>query len=208
MPSVFGREAFYSYGARGQEILQERLQRVRKISKRLRKHWYFFGSLGVIGILGSIGIHYTSPMRLLLQKVSQASVSVDTKEIARISQGYLLFLGVMAGDTEEQAKWLAEKVSKLRLWDSSEGKINDRSLFDIGGSALVVSQFTLAGNTEKGNRPDYTAAAHPIVAEPLYERFCQFLREAGVGDVQNGKFGAAMQVDLTNEGPVTLVLER
>ncbi len=147
-------------------------------------------------------------MRLLLQKVSQASVAVDTKEIARIGEGYLLFLGVMAGDTDEQAKWLAEKVSKLRLWDSPEGKINDRSLVDIGGSALAVSQFTLAGNTEKGNRPDYTAAAHPAVAEPLYERFCYFLSEAGVHDVQTGKFGAMMQVQLTNEGPVTLVMER
>jgi D-tyrosyl-tRNA(Tyr) deacylase len=147
-------------------------------------------------------------MRLLLQKVSQASVTVDTKEIARISKGYLLFIGVMAGDTEEQAKWLAEKVSKLRLWDSPEGKINDRSIVDVCGSALVVSQFTLAGNTEKGNRPDYTKAAHPVVAEPLYERFCQYLREAGVREVQTGKFGAMMQVELVNEGPVTLVMER
>ena len=172
------------------------------------------GTVSIVGTVSSYSTYLTHrthltflPMRLLLQKVSQASVSTDTKEIARISQGYLLFLGVMAGDTEEQAKWLAEKVSKLRLWDS-EGKINDRSLFDIGGSALVVSQFTLAGNTEKGNRPDYTKAAHPIVAEPLYERFCQFLREAGVGDVQTGKFGAMMQVELVNEGPVTLVMER
>lgn len=147
-------------------------------------------------------------MRLLLQKVSQASVTIGGQEFSRIAEGYLLFLGVMEGDTETQALWLAEKISKLRLWDSLDGKINDRSLIDVGGSALVVSQFTLAGDTEKGNRPAYTAAARPEIAEPIYEKFCQYLKEAGVKEVQTGKFGAMMQVKLINEGPVTLMLER
>lgn len=158
-------------------------------------------------------------MRLLLQKVSQASVSVDDQEVASIGPGYVLFLGVMEGDTEGQAEWLAQKVAKLRLWESPggppdphgivrAGKINDRSLLDLGGSALVVSQFTLAGNAEQGNRPDYTAAARPEVAKPLYERFIALLRSAGVQNVSHGSFGAMMQVSLVNDGPVTLMMER
>jgi D-tyrosyl-tRNA(Tyr) deacylase len=158
-------------------------------------------------------------MRLLLQKVSQASVSVDGQDIASIGKGYLLFLGIMNGDTREQAEWLCKKVAKLRLWDSSDGPpdlsgivragtINDRSLLEVGGSVLVVSQFTLAGSTEKGNRPDYTSAARPEIAEPLYETFVASLRLAGIKDVRTGRFGAMMEVALINDGPVTLMLER
>ncbi len=104
--------------------------------------------------------------------------------------------------------WLAEKIVKLRLFEGSGDKINDKSLIDIGGGVLVVSQFTLAGNTEKGNRPDYTAAARPAIARPLYEFFIEALRNAGVAEIAMGSFGAAMEVALTNDGPVTVLLER
>lgn len=147
-------------------------------------------------------------MRLLLQRVRSASVSVDEKVIGQIKQGYLLFLGVMEGDTREQADWLAEKVTKLRLFEGTDGKINDLSLLDIGGGALVISQFTLAGDTKKGSRPDYTAAAKPDVAKPLYEHFIKALRSQGVTRVEAGEFGAYMMVTLENDGPVTLILER
>lgn len=147
-------------------------------------------------------------MRLLLQKVSQASVSVDKKIIGSIGQGLLLFLGVMEGDRKEQADALAEKVIRLRLWPGEDGTINDRSLLDCGGALLVVSQFTLAGRTEKGNRPDYTGAAPREVAEELYEYFVERLKALGVSKVETGAFGAMMQVSLVNEGPVTLLLEK
>ncbi|TSC58356.1 MAG: D-tyrosyl-tRNA(Tyr) deacylase [Candidatus Peregrinibacteria bacterium Greene0416_19] len=146
-------------------------------------------------------------MKVLLQRVSSASVSIDGQTIGSVGQGYLLFLGVMEGDTEAQAQWLAEKVTKLRLFDSPDGKVNDRSILGVGGDILGVSQFTLAGDVGKGNRPDYTAAAKPSVAEPLYERFMQSLRGLGVARVETGRFGAHMRVELVNDGPVTLLLE-
>jgi len=147
-------------------------------------------------------------MRLLLQKVTQAKVSVDNSIIGEIGQGYLLFLGVMEGDCEEQAQKLVDKVINVRLFPSEDGKINDRSLLDVGGEALVVSQFTLAGRLEKRNRPDYTKAADPKEAEKLYEYFIEQLKDRGVGKVEGGRFGAYMKVDLTNDGPVTLWIER
>ena len=147
-------------------------------------------------------------MRLLLQKVSSSSVTVDGKIIGQIGDGYLLFLGVLEGDAAEQARSLAEKVVKLRLFPSDEGKINDRSLLDVGGEALVVSQFTLAGQFKKGNRPDYTQAASPEEAKKLYEQFVEELKTLGVTKVETGEFGAMMEVELVNEGPVTLLLER
>lgn len=147
-------------------------------------------------------------MRILLQRVASASVTVDDKTVGSIRRGYLLFLGVMQGDTDAQAEWLAEKVTKLRLFDGDDGTINDRSLLDIGGDSLVVSQFTLAGKTEKGNRPDYTGAAKPDDAKKLYASFVAHLRSLGVTKVETGVFGAHMTVALVNDGPVTLVLER
>lgn len=147
-------------------------------------------------------------MRVLLQKVASASVSVDGAVIASIGRGYLLFLGVMKGDTDEQCDWLAKKVSAVRLFDGEDGTINDRSLLDGAGSVLVVSQFTLAGRTEKGNRPDYTGAEVPDMARILYIRFIEELRAVGVAHVEAGTFGAHMQVTLVNDGPVTLLLER
>ena len=153
-------------------------------------------------------VGYTVPMRILLQRVSRASVSVDRHDIGSIGRGYLLFLGVMQGDTQEQASWLAHKIASLRLFDGEDGKVNDRNLLDIGGEALVVSQFTLAGDFAKGNRPDYTAAADPANAIPLYEYFIDALRREGIGKVACGSFGAMMEVSLVNDGPVTLWLER
>jgi D-tyrosyl-tRNA(Tyr) deacylase len=147
-------------------------------------------------------------MRVLLQRVSLASVSREGKEIAAIKQGYLLFLCVMQGDSEEEAQWLAGKVSKLRLYPGQDGTVNMRSIVDVSGEALVLSQFTLAARTEKGNRPDYTKASPPDTAEKLYKIFIQALREAGIRSVKQGVFGAMMQVHLTNDGPVTLLLEK
>jgi len=159
-------------------------------------------------LFGSRVFDILAPMRLLLQKVSEASVSVDDQTVGQIGPGYLLFLGVMGGDTSAQAQLLAEKVTKLRLWPGEDGKINDRSLLDVGGDLLIISQFTLAGRLEKGNRPDYTQAAAPEEAEKLYEYFVEKLSELGVSRVEMGKFGAMMQVSLVNDGPVTLMLER
>jgi len=147
-------------------------------------------------------------MRLVLQRVSEASVSVDGAVVGRIGSGYLILLCVMKGDTSLQAQWLAEKICKLRLYDGPNGKVNDRSILDSKGEMLVVSQFTLAGDVAKGSRPDYTAAAGPEEAKILYEYFMKKLRELGAGKVEAGVFGAEMSVQLTNDGPVTLVIEK
>lgn len=147
-------------------------------------------------------------MRIILQRVTRAAVTVEGEETGVIGQGYLLLLGVMEGDTGAEARWLAEKIVRLRLFDGPEGKINDRSILETGGGVLVVSQFTLAADIRKGNRPDYTAAAGPDAAKELYEQFLADLRGLGVKEVATGRFGARMEVDLTNDGPVTLILER
>ena len=147
-------------------------------------------------------------MRVLLQRVSQASVSVDGQVIGQIGRGHLVYLGVMAGDSEESLEWLTNKVCNIRLFEGDDGKINDRSVLDIDGEVLVISQFTLAGKLEKGNRPDFTGAADPGGAEKLYTKFIQKLLDNGLKNVQTGQFGAFMQVESSNEGPCTLLLER
>jgi D-aminoacyl-tRNA deacylase len=147
-------------------------------------------------------------MKVVLQKVSQAKVSVDGITIGSIGEGYVLLTGILTGDTEENIRSMAQKIAAVRLFPGEDGKINDRSLLQIGGGALVISQFTLAGKLEKGNRPDYTAAAEPKEAERLYELFIQCLRDEGVKWVEHGKFRSIMSVSLTNEGPVTLVIDR
>jgi len=147
-------------------------------------------------------------MRLVLQRVTEASVTVEQRLVGSIGKGYMILLCVMKGDTSLQAQWLAEKIVKLRLFDSPEGKVNDRSLLDIGGEILVVSQFTLAGDIAKGNRPDYTAAAGPEEAKILYDYFLKKLQELQVRRVAGGEFGAMMEVKIANDGPVTLVLEK
>jgi D-tyrosyl-tRNA(Tyr) deacylase len=145
-------------------------------------------------------------MRVLLQRVSKASVTVGGEVVGAIGQGYVALVGVGHGDGEEQAQWLAQKVAGLRVFEDAEGKFN-LSILDVGGSALVVSQFTLYADARKGRRPAFVDAAPPEVAEPLVERFAALLREAGV-PVEMGVFGAHMLVEIHNDGPVTIWLER
>jgi len=145
-------------------------------------------------------------MRLLLQRVSRAEVRVGERVTGRVARGYLLLVGFTHEDREEQLVWMAEKVVGLRLFADAEDKMN-LSLADVGGGLLVVSQFTLYGDAAKGRRPSFIGAARPEVAIPLYERFLALLRERGV-PVESGEFGAMMDVELVNDGPVTLWLER
>lgn len=146
-------------------------------------------------------------MKALLQRVKRASVSVDEKTIGSCTQGYMILLGVEAGDTEEDADVLAQKIGKLRVFNDEHGKMN-RSILDVGGSALVVSQFTLCADYRHGNRPNYLEAARPEIAQPLYLHFVSQLRLIlGNDKVQTGVFGADMCVDLSNDGPVTIMLE-
>ena len=144
-------------------------------------------------------------MRLVVQRVAQASVSVGGTVHGRCERGLLVLLGIAIGDSEEDALRLAGRVARLRVFENEDGRF-DRSLVDIGGSALVVSQFTLIADTTKGNRPSFAAAAPPEVAEPLYLRFCRALTAEGVA-VETGVFGARMAVALVNDGPVTILLE-
>ena len=145
-------------------------------------------------------------MRVVLQRVSRGCVSVDGVTIAEIGQGLVILVGVGPRDGEEQANYLAEKIANLRIFDDDQGKIN-RSLLEVGGAALVVSQFTLYADTRKGRRPSFTDAALPEVARPLVERFAELLRLQGV-PAQTGEFGAHMQVEILNNGPVTIWMER
>src|SRR5512140_3222028 len=145
-------------------------------------------------------------MRALLQRVSKASVTVDEQTISSIGNGLLILLGVGHGDGEEQAKFLAEKIANLRVFEDEQGKTN-LSILDVKGEAIVVSQFTLYADTRKGRRPSFTDAALPDVAEPLVDRFAELLRGQGITTGQ-GVFGAHMQVEIHNDGPVTIWLER
>ena len=144
-------------------------------------------------------------MRAVCQRVSEARVTVEGADVARIDRGLVVLLGVARGDTAAQAARLAAKIARLRIFADEDGKF-DRSLLDTGGSALVVSQFTLLGDTRKGNRPSFTDAAPPDEAEPLYEHLCAALRDLRV-PVETGVFGARMAVALVNDGPVTIILE-
>ena len=144
-------------------------------------------------------------MRIVAQRVSRASVSVDGESVASIGRGLLLLVGVADGDGEEEARRLAAKCVELRVFSDAEGKFN-LSLLDVGGEALVVSQFTLLADTRRGRRPSFVGAAPPEVAQPLVEAFAAAMREAGV-PTQTGRFGAKMTVELVNEGPVTIVLD-
>ncbi|HJR34744.1 MAG TPA: D-aminoacyl-tRNA deacylase [Gemmatimonadales bacterium] len=145
-------------------------------------------------------------MRVVLQRVSRASVTIEERRVGQIAQGFLLLAGFTHSDTPEQAVWMAEKVAGLRIFSDAEGKMN-LALAEVGGAVLVVSQFTLYGDSAKGRRPSFIDAARPEQAIPLYERFCAELRGRGLR-VETGEFGAEMQVELVNDGPVTLILER
>ncbi|HMF86509.1 MAG TPA: D-aminoacyl-tRNA deacylase [Gemmatimonadaceae bacterium] len=145
-------------------------------------------------------------MRVLLQRVSRAEVRIGDRKTGSIGKGFLLLVGFTHGDTAEKVDWMAEKISGLRLFGDAEGKMN-LPLADVGGALLVVSQFTLYGNSEKGKRPSFIDAARPEEAIPLYERFLAALRGRGL-QVESGEFGEMMDVELVNDGPVTLWLER
>ena len=144
-------------------------------------------------------------MRAVLTRVKSASVTVDGSVIGQIGQGFLILLGVTHEDTEAQAVKLADKLMGLRIFEDENGKMN-RSLEDVGGQVLVVSQFTLYGNCKKGRRPEFLAAARPEIAIPLYEKFVALCRDKGFS-VETGEFGAEMLVESVNDGPVTLIVD-
>src|SRR5574341_641788 len=145
-------------------------------------------------------------MRTVIQRVSRGSVTVDGKRVSEIGRGLVILVGVGKGDGEAQADWLAEKIANLRIFEDEAGKMN-RSVLDVGGSALVVSQFTLYADTQKGRRPSFIDAALPDQAEPLVAHFAKRLQFYGV-PIQTGVFRAHMRVEIHNDGPVTIVLER
>ncbi|TWU43883.1 D-tyrosyl-tRNA(Tyr) deacylase [Novipirellula aureliae] len=145
-------------------------------------------------------------MRIVIQRVSQAKVEVQGRAVGEIDRGLMVLVGVGHGDTLAEVKWLAEKTASLRIFPDDDGKMN-RSLLDIGGSVLAISQFTLLGDCRKGRRPGFTDAAEPQIASERYEDYMQCLRDLGVR-VEQGIFAADMQVRLTNDGPVTLVIDR
>lgn len=144
-------------------------------------------------------------MRAVVQRVTRASVHVDNQLVSKIGPGFLTLLGVRTGDAEKDVDWLMKKIVSLRVFEDEDGKMN-RSLLDVGGQHLIVSQFTLWADTTKGNRPSFIEAARPEIAGPLYERALEQSRLLGV-PTHGGKFQASMQVSLVNDGPVTVILE-
>jgi D-tyrosyl-tRNA(Tyr) deacylase len=145
-------------------------------------------------------------VRAVIQRVSEASVVVEDEKVANIQQGLLVLLGIEIEDTKEDADWLANKISALRIFSDSEGKMNN-SILDVDGDVIVVSQFTLHAKTKKGNRPSYIKSARPEQAIPLYDQFKKELSEVIGKQVQSGEFGADMQVSLVNDGPVTITVD-
>jgi D-aminoacyl-tRNA deacylase len=146
-------------------------------------------------------------VRVVLQRVSRGEVRIDGKMVGAIGRGYVVLVGLSPGDGDAALEWMADKIVGLRLFPDSDGRMN-LSLDDVAGSVLVISQFTLYGDTRKGRRPSFIGAAAPEVAIPLYDRFLDLLAQRVPGRVRSGEFGAMMDVELVNEGPVTLVLER
>ena len=145
-------------------------------------------------------------MRLVIQRVKRASVSIDGKIYSEIGQGLMVLVGVREGDTIDDVKWLAAKTSTLRIFDDEAGVMN-RSVMDVGGEVLAVSQFTLNASTKKGNRPSYIHAAGHDLAVPLYDGYCAQLQGLTGTEVKKGVFGANMQVELINDGPVTIIID-
>ena len=146
-------------------------------------------------------------MRCVVQRVLKASVTVDENITGEIEKGLLVLVGITHSDTRETAEWMCEKLLKLRIFEDEDGKLN-RSVTDISGGILLVSQFTLYGELKKGTRPSFTEAARPEIAEPLYMEMIGLLKEQNSVDIQTGIFGAMMDVELVNSGPVTIILER
>ncbi len=145
-------------------------------------------------------------MRVVIQRVTQASVSVDSKIIGQISKGLMVLVGIENADTTEDSEWLSKKICNLRIFDDEEGVMN-KSLLDVDGNVLAISQFTLHAKTKKGNRPSYISAAKPDVSVALYKNFVYCLEKESGKKVETGKFGAEMQVSLVNDGPVTIVMD-
>lgn len=145
-------------------------------------------------------------MRLVIQRVKEASVSIDGKVVSTIGQGLFILVGVENGDTDADMEWLAAKVAGLRIFNDEDGVMN-RSVVDVDGQLLAVSQFTLTASTKKGNRPSYIRAAGHELAVPLYDKFCVRLSEIAGRPVQKGVFGADMQCALVNDGPVTIIID-
>lgn len=145
-------------------------------------------------------------MKIVLQRCSRAEVRIDGETVGRIGTGFVVLVGITHSDTREDADFLAKKVAGMRVFEDTEGKMN-LSLVEVGGQILSISQFTLYGNARKGNRPSFIEAARPEVAEPLYEYFNQVLREQYGLHVETGRFGANMQVDFVNDGPVTIIVD-
>jgi D-tyrosyl-tRNA(Tyr) deacylase len=146
-------------------------------------------------------------VRVVLQRVSRGAVRIDGETVGRIGRGYVVLAGFAEGDDEATIEWMADKIVGLRLFPDADGRMN-RALDDVDGGLLVVSQFTLYGDARKGRRPSFVDAAAPDVAVPLYERFLAALDERVPGRVESGEFGAMMDVELVNDGPVTLILQR
>ena len=145
-------------------------------------------------------------MRLVIQRVTQANVAIDGAVVGEIGTGLMVLVGVREGDTEADVQWLAQKTVNMRIFNDDEGVMN-RSVQDVGGNVLAVSQFTLNASTKKGNRPSYIHAAGHDLAVPLYEAYCEEVSRLMGKDVQRGKFGADMQVSLVNDGPVTIIID-
>lgn len=145
-------------------------------------------------------------MKAVIQRVTRASVTVEDELISAIGSGLLILLGVAQGDTRRDAEVLADKIANLRIFSDSDDKMN-LSLLTTGGSALVVSQFTLCADCSHGRRPDFFGAAKPDIAEELYEYFCERIKTSGVSEVSKGVFGADMKVELLNDGPVTIIID-
>lgn len=145
-------------------------------------------------------------MKLVIQRVKNACVKVEDKTVGKIEKGFLVLIGIKAGDTKEQADYLAKKLCNLRIFTDENDKMN-LALKDVGGKLLIVSQFTLYGNCNDGNRPSFIEAERPENAIPLYEYFCDKCQERGI-EIQKGVFGAHMEVELLNDGPVTIIMEK
>lgn len=146
-------------------------------------------------------------MIAVIQRVSESSVKINNEIVGSINQGLLVFFCVENGDTDDKLSYMVEKILNLRIFEDENGKMS-RSLQDISGDMLIISQFTLSGNTQKGRRPDFTGAAKPEIAKPMYEKFISEVEKVINGKVAQGQFGADMKVSLTNDGPVTLIIKR